>query len=101
MTVHDEDIATGIGDDVAWGGEVVRPITRDPSLAQGHEEIALGGKLEDLMSKHRAPRLRRLLSSTPCFGHPDVAVAVYVDPMGATRTCGSRTSSPRFRPDRT
>src|SRR5262245_37762772 len=67
MSVGDEDVAIGRDQDIGRSIEGVGPIARDAGLAQRHQHLSVGTKLDDRVA---------LAVAASAVGHPDVAIPV-------------------------
>ena len=80
MPVSHEDVAVFGGDDVAWEGEQpIGPVALDAQLTERQQYLTLRTELDDHVALAR--RVGIVLSRALPVGHPDVAVAVHVEPV--------------------
>src|SRR4051812_40703106 len=87
VAVADEDVAVRRNEDGRRHVEGVGAIAGDASLAERHQELPLGAELEHLMPL--AVPLRILAVRPLAIAHPDVPVAVDMDPMRANEHAGA------------
>ena len=78
VPVGDEDVAVRRHGDVAWRTEVIGPATGLSGCAQRHQHLAVRAELDDLLPAFVALG-RPVLGD--CVRHPDIAVAIHVEPM--------------------
>src|SRR5262245_5047884 len=77
MSVRDEDVAIGRGDDIRWLIESVRPVAGDSSLAERHQDLSARTELDDDVASPGRPLGRG--AGWDSVGHPDVSISVHID----------------------
>jgi hypothetical protein len=92
VAVGDEDIAVRGGNDVARRGEMRGVISCDACLAERQQNLALRGKLEDLMADPLACGLRLLRY---CAEEDQVSEVLLHDLTAASAHPSIRSSRPR------
>src|SRR5207237_920739 len=89
VAVADEDVAVRRDEDGGRHVERVRAVAGHARLAERHQQLPLGVELEHLMPF--AVPLRILAIRALAIAHPDVPLAVDMDPMRANEHAGAET----------